>query len=352
MSLLLGALSGLGSGLANVAEGRVQSINAAQLEQMRQLVDLAKEKRIAEMQERNHTRDRAERLQDEERAYQQSIDPERNRAIAKAAVEKQRVTDEYADSRYGTEFEQAVKLAAAKEKARSDARYSVKAQYSPGSGRASSDSSGKYDARDKAQVRFFENENKALQAKIDSGMLDEAQMQDAQNKIADNLESIRAITFDEGMASVVPGQAKPVADNTSNKPGADMLPEEAEIRQWKASQQSSKQQSAKRDPQAAQAHIAEKLGQAKLSDDTQQAIASGITEEMLSLAEFKTGLINSTKNPQERARLQAEVDELLSRAATASGDVRNTARYKTSSKHAFEIAQGDAIQRAKARFNK
>lgn len=340
MSMLLGAIGGLGKGLANVADSRIQSINAAQLEQMRQQVDLAKEKRIAEMQERNHVRDREERLADEQRAYEQSIDPERNRAIARAAVEKQRVADEYADSRYDTEFNRAVKLAAAKEKARSDARYS------PGSGRASSDSAGKYDARARAQVRFFENENKRLQAQIDSGMLDEAQMQDAQNKIADNIEAIRAITFDEGMASVVPGQAKPVADNTSNKP--DMTAEESEIRQWVSKQRP------KRDARAAQAHIAEKLnaGQAKFSEDTQQAIASGITEEMLSLAEFKTGLINSTKNPQERDRLQTEVDALLRHASAASGDVRNSARYKTSSKYAYEKAQSDAIQRIKDRFKK
>lgn len=68
MSLLLGALGGLGAGLSGVAENRIQNIDQQSLAQMQQQMEIAKERRVEEMQKRQEQRGEESTIRAEGRA--------------------------------------------------------------------------------------------------------------------------------------------------------------------------------------------------------------------------------------------------------------------------------------------
>jgi hypothetical protein len=68
MSLLLGALGGLGAGLSGVAENRIQNIDRMSLAQMQQQMEIAKERRVEEMQKRQEQRGEESTIRAEGRA--------------------------------------------------------------------------------------------------------------------------------------------------------------------------------------------------------------------------------------------------------------------------------------------
>jgi len=68
MSLLLGALGGLGTGLKDVSENRIQNIDRMSLAQMQAQMEAAKERRVEEMQKRQEQRSEERTIRGEGRA--------------------------------------------------------------------------------------------------------------------------------------------------------------------------------------------------------------------------------------------------------------------------------------------
>jgi hypothetical protein len=68
MSLLLGALGGLGAGLSGVADNRIQNIDQRSLAQMQESLAIAKERRVEEMQKRQEQRGEESTIRAEGRA--------------------------------------------------------------------------------------------------------------------------------------------------------------------------------------------------------------------------------------------------------------------------------------------
>jgi membrane protein involved in colicin uptake len=106
MSLLLGALGGLGQGMASVADIRIQNIDQQSLAQMQESLAIAKERRVEEMQKRQEQRGEESTIRAEGRALSNADlarksqfdfenDPANVGKSTASAIAKQRALDDY-----------------------------------------------------------------------------------------------------------------------------------------------------------------------------------------------------------------------------------------------------------------
>jgi hypothetical protein len=122
--MLMGALGGLGQGLANQSARLAEVEMKRDLAEMQRQIEMERERRIEEAQVRSEGRQEAAQIRQEQRqvenrkAQQQSdlefsTNPDNVRKFTEAELVKKKVEDAYADNRSDIEIEQAAKKAGA-----------------------------------------------------------------------------------------------------------------------------------------------------------------------------------------------------------------------------------------------
>jgi hypothetical protein len=126
--MLMGALGGLGQGLANQSARLAEVEMKRDLAEMQRQIEIEREKRTEEAQVRSEGRQESAQIRQEQRqaenrkAQQQSdlefsTNPDNVRKFTEAELVKKKAEDAYSDSRSGIEIEQAAKKAGAIDRA-------------------------------------------------------------------------------------------------------------------------------------------------------------------------------------------------------------------------------------------
>lgn len=125
---MLGAMAGLGAGVSDVADRRIKAFGEQQMMAIKDQIDQAREARILEAQRGNMAIENQYKIESEKRGLENdktkaqnaidiNTDPNNISKLTAAEVAKLKAKDEYGDSRFDTELDQATRKARALDEA-------------------------------------------------------------------------------------------------------------------------------------------------------------------------------------------------------------------------------------------